>query len=237
MKLIPISLEGNRQIDGGWLFLFVLVLSAYARPHLIEAGAKTEIHRDESAPVLAEAWGTYHVAVRSGPNAPANGTYEAKLGRRGRPPEQDRNRIAAQAVFAEAEQLRAKGDLESLQSAIKKYQEALSLYRSLGNQDGEANALGKLGEVCFNTGENKGALDYSSQELRSGERLVIAAARLTHFSTSVWFPMIWDRNNKRWTTSIKRYCSAGVLVIALKSPMCLTISAGSIPQCGNRRKR
>lgn len=166
MKLIPISLEGNRQINGGWLFLFVLVLSAYARPHLIEAGAKTEIYRDESAPVLAEAWGTYHVAVRSGPNAPASGTYEAKLGRRGRPPEQDRNRIAAQAVFAEAEQLRAKGDLESLQSAIKKYQEALSLYRSLGNQDGEANALGKLGEVCFNTGENKGALDYSSQELR-----------------------------------------------------------------------
>lgn len=72
---------------------------------------------------------------------------------------------AAQTAFAQAEQLRQQGDLESLQGAIAKYQEALSLYRAVGNHDGEANALSKRGEVYFSTGEIKEALDDWDQEL------------------------------------------------------------------------
>lgn len=146
----------------GSLGLLLLAFSASASSQLIEVDAP----RNESVSIFAGPSGIYHLEVRSAPKDAAIRTYEAEIGQTQAATEQDRNRIAAQAVFAQAEQLRAKGDLESLQSAIKKYQEAVSLYRSLGNQDGEANALGRLGEVCFNTGENKGALDYSSQELR-----------------------------------------------------------------------
>jgi len=72
---------------------------------------------------------------------------------------------AAQTAFAQAEQMRQQGDLESLQGAIAKYQEALSLYRAVGNHDGEANALSKRGEVYFSTGEIKEALGDWDQEL------------------------------------------------------------------------
>ena len=91
--------------------------------------------------------------------------YETRMEQARVATEQDRNPIAAQTVFSEAEQLRAKGDLESLQSAIKKYQEALALYRSLGDHVGEANALGRLGEVYFDMGEIKGSQDVLNQEL------------------------------------------------------------------------
>src|SRR5713101_6125744 len=115
MKLIPISKEGNRQIVGGWLVLFALVLAAYVGPQPIEAGAKTPTHGDESAPLFAKASGAYHVEVRSARQDAASQTYEAEIGQTQAATAQDRNRIAAQAVFDEAEQLRAKGDLESLQ--------------------------------------------------------------------------------------------------------------------------
>jgi CHAT domain-containing protein/tetratricopeptide (TPR) repeat protein len=155
----------TRVLLTGWLILVVLVLPSSASSQLIEAGAKTPMQADESASVFAEASATHKLEVRCDSRDAASGAYEAEIGQAQATTEQDRNRLAVQAVFAEAEQLRAQGDLESLQNAIKKYQEALSLYRSLGNHDGEANALSKLAEVCFNTGENKGALDYSSQEL------------------------------------------------------------------------
>lgn len=149
----------------GSLLLFMLVLPAYASPQVIEAGAKTPLCADDSGPVFAETSDIYHLAVRSAPKDAASKKYEAEIRQTLAGTEQDRNRMTAQTVFAEAEQLRAKGDLESLQTAIKKYQEALSLYRSAGNHDGEANALSKLGEVYFNTGEIKGALDDWSKEL------------------------------------------------------------------------
>jgi len=161
----------------GSLVLFVLVLPASASSQQIEVDAKTPTQGNESISIFAEAPGIYRLEVRSVARDAASGTYEARIGQTRAASEQDRNRIAAQTVFAEAEQLRAQDDLESLQSAIKKYQEALSLYRSLGNHDGEANALSKLGKVYFDTGDIEGALDDWSQELllrratgdRSGE--------------------------------------------------------------------
>jgi len=148
----------------GSLVLIVLVIPVSASSQLIELNTKTQTPGDESVSP-AEAPGVYRLEVRSTPKDAAIGTYEARRGQTRALTEQGGSHIAAQTAFAEAERLRAKGDLESLQSAIKKYQEALSLYRSLGDHVGEANALGRLGEVYFDIGETKGALDNLSQEL------------------------------------------------------------------------
>jgi CHAT domain-containing protein/Tfp pilus assembly protein PilF len=143
-------------------FSLVLLLSASASSQLIEVDSKTPVGGSEFFSIFVQTSGIYRPEVGHQGKDAASGTHQAKIWQTRATTDRE---IAAQTVFAEAEQLRAKGDLESLQSAVRKYQEAVKLYRSLGNPDGEANALGKLGEVCFYTGENKGALNYSSQEL------------------------------------------------------------------------
>ena len=155
----------SRLLVTGFLVLFVLVLPAPASSQVVEVTPKTQSQRAEPLSILAEASDISRQGFRSDAQDSTSGTYEVRNVQTQAATDQDRTRIAAQAVFVEAEQLRAQGDAESLQSAVRKYQEALKLYRSLGNHDGEANALGKLGEVYFNTGEIKGALDDWSQEL------------------------------------------------------------------------
>src|SRR5687768_17506906 len=48
-------------------------------------------------------------------------------------PAQDQNRVAAQKKFEEGEALRAQGTAESLRLAVKKYEEALPLWRRIGD--------------------------------------------------------------------------------------------------------
>lgn len=147
----------------GSLVLFVLVLPASASSQLIEVAAKMPTPGGESVSIFAEARGIYRLVGRAAAQDPISGTQEARIGQTRAATEQDSR--AALTAFAQAEQLRQQGDLESLQGAIAKYQEALSLYRAVGNHDGEANALSKRGEVYFSTGDIKEALDDWDQEL------------------------------------------------------------------------
>lgn len=149
----------------GSLVLSALALPASARSQLSEFDSKIPTQGSESLPVCAEASGSYCLKVGSAAKDAAGATYKARIDLKRAETEQDKNRIAAQTVFAEAELLRAQGDLASLQSAIKKYQEALLLYRALANHEGEANALSELGGVYFYIGDMKGALDGWSREL------------------------------------------------------------------------
>ena len=50
-------------------------------------------------------------------------------------------RAAARIAFDEGERLQDQGTAESLRKSIVKYEEALSLWRSLGDQSGEAESL------------------------------------------------------------------------------------------------
>jgi CHAT domain-containing protein len=97
------------------------------------------------------------------------------------------SRVAAETAFAEAERRRAQDTAESLRRAIEKYQEALALWRLLGDRRREADTLDGLGEVYAQLAQSSQALDYFNQALplrrALGDRRGEAHA-LLHIGTS-----------------------------------------------------
>jgi CHAT domain-containing protein/Tfp pilus assembly protein PilF len=79
--------------------------------------------------------------------------------------EPDATRGEAKKAFDEAQQLYKQGDKASLQQAIVKWNEAAKLYQQVGDRGGEANALGNIGLVYSDLGEQQQALTYYNQAL------------------------------------------------------------------------
>ncbi|HYV81877.1 MAG TPA: CHAT domain-containing tetratricopeptide repeat protein [Pyrinomonadaceae bacterium] len=77
---------------------------------------------------------------------------------------------AGRAAYAEAERARLAKPAQR-QEAIKKYEEAIELYRAAGERSGEASALTNIGVVYNQLGERQKALEYLNQAL-SLHRLV-----------------------------------------------------------------
>src|SRR6266571_2007757 len=65
----------------------------------------------------------------------------------------------AEALFNQAEALRARGTNESLQRAIDDYEEAIPLWRAAGDRYGQGEALFYLGLSRAALGDRAGALD------------------------------------------------------------------------------
>ncbi|MBD1832820.1 CHAT domain-containing protein [Cyanobacteria bacterium FACHB-472] len=78
---------------------------------------------------------------------------------------QDATRAAAERVFQEGKQLYKQGTADSLRQAIAKYEEALPLYRAVGDKGREALTLNNIGIVYDDLGEKQKALDYYNQSL------------------------------------------------------------------------
>src|SRR5262245_29818049 len=74
--------------------------------------------------------------------------------------QKDDKRTAARSANDEGERLRKLGTEESLRKAIDKYEEALSLWRSVGDQSGEAGTLTSAAQVFNSLGEKQKALSY-----------------------------------------------------------------------------
>lgn len=77
--------------------------------------------------------------------------------------EQEATRAAAERAFEEGLQLYQQGTAESKRQAIEKWEEALPLYRAVGDKAGEAFTLGYIGFIYSNLGEKHKALDYFNQ--------------------------------------------------------------------------
>ena len=73
---------------------------------------------------------------------------------------QERQRVEADAIFAEARTLANEGSAEALRTAIQKFNEARSRYQGLEDKQGEANCLGWLGNMYSAIGEQQKALDF-----------------------------------------------------------------------------
>jgi CHAT domain-containing protein/Tfp pilus assembly protein PilF len=74
--------------------------------------------------------------------------------------QEDSKRAAARTANDEAERLRKQGTAESLRKAIDKYEEALSIWRSAGDQSGEAGTLTSEAQVLNYLGERQRAIEY-----------------------------------------------------------------------------
>jgi CHAT domain-containing protein/Flp pilus assembly protein TadD len=79
--------------------------------------------------------------------------------------EQEATRTAAERAFEEGVQLYQQGTAESKRQAIAKFEEALPVFRAVGDQKGEAGTLLFIGRVYSDLGENQKALDYYNQSL------------------------------------------------------------------------
>jgi CHAT domain-containing protein/tetratricopeptide (TPR) repeat protein len=88
---------------------------------------------------------------------------------------------AARKAYEEAEKIYLQGTVEAKKSAIAKLEEALKLYRSAGDDSGQAVSLFALGRVYLIEVENQKALEYFNQSLslyratndRSGEAVTL----------------------------------------------------------------
>lgn len=75
------------------------------------------------------------------------------------------DRAAAQRAFDEALQLSQQGTTESLRQAIQKNEEALGLWRKIGDLHQESAALNNIGHLYNLLGDKQKALDYYKQAL------------------------------------------------------------------------
>jgi CHAT domain-containing protein len=75
------------------------------------------------------------------------------------------NQAAAEKAIAEAEKLRAQKTAEALRNAIKKYEEALAIWRELGDKTKEASTLNDIGIIYREFGEANRAIECFNQVL------------------------------------------------------------------------
>ncbi|WP_242072155.1 CHAT domain-containing protein [Nostoc sp. FACHB-110] len=82
-------------------------------------------------------------------------------------PNSDKQTVAAQAqkLLQEAQQLYEQGTATSRQAAIAKYEEALKLWRQIGDRNYEATTLLAIGTLYYTQNDNQKALAYFQQGL------------------------------------------------------------------------
>src|SRR5215813_11756046 len=119
----------------------------------------------ETISVIAEAAGAYRIEARSPEKTAKTGRYEIKIEELREATAEDKHRVAADALFREAEKLR-QGTVEEKRESVEKYHEALELYRRAGDLSKEAATLNKLGMVHLLMGEMQEVLEKCNEALQ-----------------------------------------------------------------------
>src|SRR5262245_14682689 len=133
----------------------------------------------ENISVIAEAAGECRIEARSAEKVAKTGRYEIKVEELREATVEDKYRVAADALFREAEKSWL-GAAEERKKGVEKYQEALELYRRAGDCRREAVTLNRLGVAHFLLFEWPKALEAYNEALQLsreiGDRRVEANA-------------------------------------------------------------
>jgi CHAT domain-containing protein len=113
---------------------------------------------------VAEVSGNYRLAIRPFYQNAARESYQVRIDELRAPTPQDQIRVTALKASTEGKQLIQKGTAESLKLAKGKYEEALLLWRTIGDRFAEAQTLNSLGFLVSLAGPMK-ALEYFNQAL------------------------------------------------------------------------
>ncbi|MCI0389220.1 MAG: tetratricopeptide repeat protein [Acidobacteria bacterium] len=132
---------------------------------LVEVDSPNGAQGPEPLSAIAEASGAYRVEVRSSDKNATTGRYEVKIVEMRAATEQDHKRRAAQKLSDEAAQLRKEPSGDSLRASIEKLNQALALWRELGDTPIEAKVLGELGGIYYSLGNYGASHDYFKQAL------------------------------------------------------------------------
>lgn len=167
-ELLDASKPVERKIAGGenHYYRIMLVADQYVRLVVDQRGINVSVklyqpdgklvaesnrligaYGPETISWVAGTSGFYKLHVRPAQADQIAAEYEVKISEERTATLQDKNRIPAQTVFLQAEQLREQETPQSLDQAIAKYEEALQIFRDLGDRAGEAEALNVMGVV------------------------------------------------------------------------------------------
>jgi len=119
----------------------------------------------EPVSVIAEAEGSYRLAISPLHEGAVSGRYEIRIAELREATPEDKTRIKAQGAFAEARKLKAQGTAESYQRSLEKYEQALSLWQSVGEKWHEAITLNEIAEISSGTGKLQLAVKKFDQAL------------------------------------------------------------------------
>jgi CHAT domain-containing protein len=121
----------------------------------------------EPISLIAPASGNYQLKVRrfEQEGNPETGRYDVRIDALRFPTEQDRNRVAAEQAYLEANQLALQATEESRQKAIAKWQEAVSIYRVIGDRATLAFILTLIGDNYATLGYGTQSINYYNQAL------------------------------------------------------------------------
>ena len=111
----------------------------------------------EPVRLVADVAGVYTFEIKS--QTKPTGRYEVTLEQLHIATEEDRSRVAAQRLFAEAEALGDQRTEQSYHQAIEKYLAAIAIWRNLDDKRMEADALFEVGWIYGDTGQYQKALD------------------------------------------------------------------------------
>jgi CHAT domain-containing protein len=108
--------------------------------------------------------GQHRLQLRAGQGT-ARQRYEIKLEEMREATDRDKKQVAAAAAFAQGERLLEQGTSESLRAALEKFQEALPLWRELGDAGKEGATLDSIGWINDLLGDKQKAIQYYEQAL------------------------------------------------------------------------
>jgi len=124
---------------------------------------------------ILEMRGEYRIEVRPFKKDAPAGSYDVRVTALRKATEDDQTRIlrlaAAKAARSNASELRSKGGSVNLLAAIREYEKALELWRSLGDKYWEAATLNSIGVVHYELGQKQHSLEFYKQSLTVRELL------------------------------------------------------------------
>jgi len=189
---LPILSDGQHSLKGGESNSYRVILAAgqYLYALVEQQGIDVEIvlsnpdgsqlaatdspnGRWGSEPVLiiAARSGEYRVGIRS-PNAQAEaGNYRIEMKVLREATATDKEHVAAQRTFEEAQNLRTQPNATEKRTAIAKYKEAVPVFKAVGDSYRQAVSLQMIGLVSLQLSEFRGALTYLDEALSLAKTL------------------------------------------------------------------
>jgi CHAT domain-containing protein/predicted negative regulator of RcsB-dependent stress response len=125
----------------------------------------------ETVHITAEATGIYRLEVTSFEKLARLGSYQAKLAELRPATTADQKRLAARRAFDEGETLQNQNTRDSLPTALKKYEEALALYRAIEDPIEQFTVLIGMGNTNRLLNDSPKALACFDQALRIAQAL------------------------------------------------------------------
>ena len=133
----------------------------------------TQVERQAGlkASFVTESMGEYGLELRATKKDAPRGRYELIIDESRAATIQDENRVAAERVLVEGNQLRAQRKAEALRSALTKYEVALSLYQAADDRDGQVDVLNTIAQLYISLGEVQRAQECFSRALPLAQSL------------------------------------------------------------------